>query len=185
MPHTHACTCLVIGRVTPGGENVAPDRALNSVDFPLPVPPARATTVWLPDRRSRSPARLSTASASSSSVALKPLPSSLPARAPAALGALALAGPADPDQFGERVEAPRQVLLGHPLRADRGEACSSGRLERVLGLVQPDGGDRVDRAGLVEDLAEAQQLLVEQQPDPLAAGPAWPGDQRLGLGVAR
>ena len=45
MPHTHACTCRVIGRVTPGGENVAPDRALNSVDLPLPVPPARATTV--------------------------------------------------------------------------------------------------------------------------------------------
>ena len=116
IPHTHACTCRVIGRVTPGGENVAPDRALNSVDFPLPVPPARATTVWLPDRRSRSPARLSTASASSSSAWLKPLPSSWPWRAHSAWGgrSLALAGPADPHQLGERVEARGQVLL--PIR---------------------------------------------------------------------
>ena len=78
IPHTQACTCRVIGRVTPGGENVAPDSALNRLDFPLPVPPASATTVWLPDRRSRSPARLSTASASSSSNVLKPPPSSGP-----------------------------------------------------------------------------------------------------------
>jgi hypothetical protein len=62
----------VVGLVTPAGEKVAPDSALNSVDFPLPVPPARAMTVWLPDRRSRSPARLSTASASSSSAGPKP-----------------------------------------------------------------------------------------------------------------
>ena len=72
IPHTHACTCLVVGLVTPGGEKVAPDRALNSVDLPLPVPPASATTVWLLDSRSRSPARLSTASASSSSAWPKP-----------------------------------------------------------------------------------------------------------------
>ena len=51
--HTQACASLVAGRVTPTGEKSAPDSRLNSADLPLPVPPARATTVWLPDSRSR------------------------------------------------------------------------------------------------------------------------------------
>src|ERR1700678_1987752 len=56
---------------------------------------------------------------------------------------------------------------------------SSRGLQRVLGLVEPDSGDRIDRAGLIEDLTEPQQLLVKQQPDPL--GQIRPGpDQQLG-----
>src|SRR6202034_3310624 len=132
------------------------------------------------------------------------------------LDPLALPGTADPHQLGERVEARRQVLRTHPLRAERGkhahaasslalvsrirgrtvltdslasslmrtprwrsesafadaqcllirsQARSSGRLERVLRLVKPDGGDGVDLARFPDDLAEPQQLLVEQQPD--------------------
>ncbi len=63
----------MVGLVTPGGENVAPDNVLNRVDLPLPVPPASATTVWLPDSRSRSPALLSRASESLISALLTPL----------------------------------------------------------------------------------------------------------------
>src|SRR6185437_10922018 len=144
------CTCLVIGRVTPGGENVAPDRALNRVDFPLPVPPARATTVWLPDRRSRSP------------------------------------GPGGPGRSGPARRAPPGAGTGcapPSAAAPARGACSSGRLERVLRLVQPDRGDRVNRPGRVDDLAEPEHLLVKQQRYPLAQVVPGPHDQFAGLGV--
>ena len=72
MPHTQACECLVVGRITPAGEKEAPARALNSEDLPLPVPPARATTVCVADIRSRSPDRRSSVSASASSSGLNP-----------------------------------------------------------------------------------------------------------------
>jgi hypothetical protein len=63
---------LVVGRVTPAGEKFAPARALNNDDFPLPVPPARATTVCEADIRIRSPDRRSSASASVRSSGLNP-----------------------------------------------------------------------------------------------------------------
>jgi hypothetical protein len=63
---------LVVGRVTPAGEKFAPARALNNEDFPLPVPPARATTVCEADIRIRSPDRRSSASASVRSSWLNP-----------------------------------------------------------------------------------------------------------------
>ena len=78
IPHTHACECLVVGRVTPGGEKFAPARALNSVDLPLPVPPARATTVCEADIRIRSPDRRSNVSASVRSSWLNPSDPVLP-----------------------------------------------------------------------------------------------------------
>ena len=62
----------MVGRVTPAGEKFAPARALNSEDFPLPVPPARATTVCEADIRIRSPDRRSSASASVRSSWLNP-----------------------------------------------------------------------------------------------------------------
>ena len=62
----------MVGRVTPGGEKFAPARALNRVDLPLPVPPARATTVCVADIRIRSPDRRSSASASVRSSSLNP-----------------------------------------------------------------------------------------------------------------
>ena len=62
----------MVGRVTPAGEKFAPARALNSEDFPLPVPPARATTVCEADIRIRSPDRRSNASASVRSSWLNP-----------------------------------------------------------------------------------------------------------------
>src|ERR1700733_3028264 len=208
IPHTQACTCRVIGRVTPGGENVAQDRALNSVDFPLPVPPARATTVWLPDRRSRSPARLSTASASSSSDLLKPVTSSWPCardstwipwpwRArPMRTSSASASRRADrfspvrcgPTDGSMPMRPPRYrssaAVEGGQCLLIRSQARSSGRLERVFRLVKPDGGDGVDLARLANDLAEPQQLLIEQQPDPLAQVVPGPRDQLLGLGVA-
>jgi hypothetical protein len=66
-PQTQACASAVTGLVTPTVEKSAPAILLNSDDFPLPVPPASATTVWLDERRIRSPAlaRISSASVSS------------------------------------------------------------------------------------------------------------------------
>ena len=67
----------MVGLVTPAGEKFAPDSALNRVDLPLPVPPARATTVCDADIRIRSPDRRSSSSASVRSSWLNP---SAPAR---------------------------------------------------------------------------------------------------------
>src|SRR6266700_4681650 len=71
-PQTQAWASLVTGLVTPTVERSAPTSRLNSEDFPLPVPPASTTTVWLDESRIRSPARASTSSASASSFSLKP-----------------------------------------------------------------------------------------------------------------
>ena len=62
----------MVGRITPAGEKDAPARALNSEDLPLPVPPARATTVCEADIRIRSPDRRSSVSASVRSSWLNP-----------------------------------------------------------------------------------------------------------------
>jgi hypothetical protein len=66
-PHTQACASLVTGLVTPIAENSAPESLLNREDLPLPVPPARATTVCSDDSRSRWPALVSSSPASDSS----------------------------------------------------------------------------------------------------------------------
>jgi hypothetical protein len=63
---------LVVGRITPAGEKDAPARALNREDLPLPVPPARATTVCEADIRIRSPDLRSSVSESMSSSWLNP-----------------------------------------------------------------------------------------------------------------
>jgi hypothetical protein len=72
MPHTQACGSLVNGRITPTAEKSAPAMVLNREDFPLPVPPAKATTVWLDESRIRSPALARTSSASLRSLRPKP-----------------------------------------------------------------------------------------------------------------
>ena len=69
----------MVGRITPAGEKAAPARALNSEDLPLPVPPARATTVCEADIRIRSPDRRSNVSASVTSSLLNPSDPVLPA----------------------------------------------------------------------------------------------------------
>ncbi len=71
-PQTQACGSLVTGRVTPAAENSWPASLLNREDLPLPVPPARAATVWPADSRSRSPARSTRSLASVSRSSLKP-----------------------------------------------------------------------------------------------------------------
>src|SRR5207342_1661025 len=45
IPQTQAYASLVIGRTTPTGEKSALASRLKRDDFPLPVPPARTTTV--------------------------------------------------------------------------------------------------------------------------------------------
>src|SRR6185437_7642126 len=72
IPQTQAYASLVIGRTTPTGEKSALASRLKSDDFPLPVPPARTTTVWPADSRSRSPARASRSSDSRSSSGSNP-----------------------------------------------------------------------------------------------------------------
>ena len=72
----------MVGRITPAGEKDAPARALNSDDLPLPVPPARATTVCEADIRIRSPDRRSSVSASVRSSWLNPSDPVLPAAIP-------------------------------------------------------------------------------------------------------
>jgi hypothetical protein len=69
---------LVVGLVTPAGEKFDPAKALNSEDLPLPVPPARATTVCEADIRIRSPDRRSSVSASVRSSWLNPSDPVLP-----------------------------------------------------------------------------------------------------------
>jgi hypothetical protein len=69
---------LVVGLVTPAGEKFAPARALNNEDLPLPVPPAKATTVCEADIRIRSPDRRSSVSASVRSSWLNPSDPVLP-----------------------------------------------------------------------------------------------------------
>jgi hypothetical protein len=69
---------LVVGLVTPAGEKFAPAKALNSEDFPLPVPPARATTVCEADIRIRSLDRRSSISASERRSGLNPPVPALP-----------------------------------------------------------------------------------------------------------
>ena len=67
----------VVGRRTPGSETCAPASALNSDDLPLPVAPASATTVCVPDSRRRSPARRDSSRAGASSASSsRPSPSS-------------------------------------------------------------------------------------------------------------
>ena len=61
-PQTVACATPVVGRRTPGLLTSPPDSALNSVDFPLPVAPASATTVASPSA-ARAPALASSARA--------------------------------------------------------------------------------------------------------------------------
>ena len=68
-PQTQAWAAPVVGRRSPTGDRSTPARALKMLDFPLPVAPARATTVWARDRASRSPARSTTARAASSRAA--------------------------------------------------------------------------------------------------------------------
>jgi hypothetical protein len=56
----------VVGRRTPTGDSGSPAILLKRLDFPLPVAPARATTVWSPLSDSRMPDRPSTVLAGSS-----------------------------------------------------------------------------------------------------------------------
>ncbi len=60
VPHTMANGSDVVGRRTPTTETSMPEMRLNSVDFPLPVAPASATTVCSTDSCRRSPARSTT-----------------------------------------------------------------------------------------------------------------------------
>ncbi|OPZ48100.1 MAG: hypothetical protein BWY91_03243 [bacterium ADurb.BinA028] len=55
VPHTAADGTEVVGRRAPIRATCSPTMALNRDDLPLPVAPARATTVWPPaiDVRSR------------------------------------------------------------------------------------------------------------------------------------
>ena len=66
LPHTQAVAHDVVGRRTPTADSSSPVSALKVEDLPDPVAPARATTVWSAESRSRPAARAATASASSS-----------------------------------------------------------------------------------------------------------------------
>ena len=66
-PQAQAIVHDVVGRRTPMAASSRPVTALNVEDFPEPVAPASATTVWSPESRSRAPARSATAAASSTS----------------------------------------------------------------------------------------------------------------------
>src|SRR5918994_2105722 len=68
LPHTHAVAHEVVGRRTPTAESSSPASALKVDDFPEPVAPARATTVWSADSLSRPAARAATVVASSTIV---------------------------------------------------------------------------------------------------------------------
>ncbi len=62
-PHVQADVVDVVGRRTPTVERSSPANALKSEDLPLPVAPARATTVWSRPWPRRSPARRTNAPA--------------------------------------------------------------------------------------------------------------------------
>jgi hypothetical protein len=62
----HAMGAAVVGRRTPVSEIATPASALNSADLPLPVAPARATTVCCPESLRRAAASSRTRLASES-----------------------------------------------------------------------------------------------------------------------
>src|SRR5256885_6979521 len=184
-PHTHACAELVIGRRRPVGESSSPETALNSEDLPLPVPPASATMVCSPDSSSRSPARPSSSAASlSRRGSTRPAPSSTrrsrTARRSVSTGATGSGGAS----VGRGVV----VVIGSAPGVGEahlagGRFLSSGDLQVVRGLVEPDRGGLVGYARLVQRLAEPDRLLVEQHADPAAQVGARLGAhaaQRLG-----
>ena len=63
-PQPTAIALAVVGRRTATSANAVPLTALNRLDLPDPVAPAKAITVWPPVNEIRSPARSTTASAS-------------------------------------------------------------------------------------------------------------------------
>ena len=82
-PQTQAVAQDVVGRRTPTAESSRPVSALNVEDFPEPVAPAIATTVWSADRRSRPDARSTTARArSTTSSSSRPRAASVAASSP-------------------------------------------------------------------------------------------------------
>ena len=122
MPHTHACTCLVVGPGHPGRREGRPRQGVEQRRLPAAgaarqrddrVVAGQAQPLARPlEHRVRVvEQRLAEAGC----------PRRAARRARLRLPRLAWPGPADRDQLGERVEAPGQVLLAHPLRADRGE----------------------------------------------------------------